>query len=481
MLLQLPRITPLFPEIFVLFMIAVVLLAGLFAKPRIAGRLTYLLTQTTLMGACILTFRFYDTETITTFNGMFIHDPLSQVSTLFVYVTTVFTLAYARQYIEERSIQQPEYYILTLFSVLGMMALISAGNFLSLYVSLELFSLPLYAMVALRRDLAAGSEAAMKYFITGAVASGMLLYGISMLFGTTNSLDLNVVASTTITLNPTMVIIYRFALVFIIAGVIFKLGAVPFHMWVPDVYQGAPTSVTLFISGAPKIAALALLFRLLTTALPSLHLQWTPILIAISITSMALGNLVAIVQTDLKRMLAYSSIAHMGYTLLGILTAGAVGYSAGLFYMISYSIMAVGAFGLLTLMSRAGVEVDKVGDLRGLNARNPWLALMMLFLMFSMAGLPPTVGFFAKLGVLQALIDAHLVWLAVLALIFAIIGAYYYIRVVKVMYFEEPDSQQLQPMQISGDMRFIISINGLGVLVLGLFPSALIDLCRSVF
>ena len=334
---------------------------------------------------------------------------------------------------------------------------------------------------ALQRDSMRGSEAAMKYFITGAVASGILLYGISMLFGAANTLDLSMIANASLAMNHDMAMIYHFALVFIIAGVIFKLGAVPFHMWVPDVYQGAPTSVTLFISGAVKLAALGLLFRLLIFALPSLHVQWQPIIITVAIISMALGNFVAIMQTNLKRLLAYSSIAHMGYLLLGILTATANGYSASLFYMVTYTMMAIGAFGLLTLLSRADVEFEDITDLKGLNARNPWLALMMLLLMFSMAGVPPTVGFFAKLGVLEALIASGFVWLAVLALVFAIIGAYYYIRVVKVMYFEEPDLQRSKPLPVSGDMRFIISINGLAMLLFGLFPSGLIELCRDVF
>ena len=472
-------LTLIVPEIFVLSMITLILLLGLFAKAVLVGRLSYLLTQITLIGLCILTFRFFDASVATAFGHMFVHDPLEQVLKLFVYLSTIFTLAYARQYIEDRAIPQMEYYLLTLFSVLGMMVLLSAHHFLVLYIGLELFSLPIYAMIALQRDARLGAEAAMKYFVTGAVASGILLYGISMLFGAANTLDFSMLASTVAIADHIM--LYRFALVFIIVGAAFKLGAVPFHMWVPDVYQGSPTSVTLFIGSAAKLTALGLLFRLLVTALPALQVHWAPILISIAVASIVLGNFVAIVQRNIKRMLAYSSIAHMGYLLLGILTGTVAGYAASLFYMIVYAIMATGAFGLLILLSRAGVEVEDLNDLKGLNANHPWLALMMLLLMFSMAGIPPTVGFFAKLGVLQALVSVHFVWLATLALVFAVVGAYYYIRVVKIMYFDEPDKHSINAVSISSDMSFVLSINALAVLVLGIFPSTLIDFCRSVF
>lgn len=469
---------PALPEMFLLGMTCVVLLINLYL-PQYEQRLSYYLAQITVLGTLLLLVSFYGTATTVVFHNGFILDPVAVLLKTFILISVFFAFIYARPYISERHIPVNEYYVLGLFSLLGMLVLVSSYNFLTLYLGLELNTLPLYAMVALRRDDALATEAAMKYFVMGALASGMLLYGISMLYGATHSLVFTTVAhAIAVTPGPHQLILI-FGLVFVFAGLIFKLGAVPFHMWIPDVYQGAPTSVTLFIGSAPKIAALGMAIRILVSAMPGLILQWHEMFIIVAVLSIALGNVVAIVQSNLKRMLSYSAIAHMGYMSLGLLAGTPAGYAAAVFYMINYAIMSLGAFGILILLSRSGIEAEEINDLRGLNARNPWFALMMLLIMFSMAGVPPLVGFFAKLGVLEALIGVHMVWLATLALIFAIIGAYYYLSVVKVMYFEEPEF--ITPVKTTREMYMAISINGIVLLLLGLFPSSLIGLCRSVF
>ncbi|MFI4963672.1 MAG: NADH-quinone oxidoreductase subunit NuoN, partial [Legionellales bacterium] len=347
---------------------------------------------------------------------------------------------YSRSYIDERKIPASDYYVLGLFATLGMMILVSAHSMLTIYLGLELMSLPVYAMTAIRRTDSDSSEAAMKYFVMGAIASGMLLYGISLVYGATGKLDLLEVANAIAANWQQEHMLITFAMVFILAGVGFKLAAMPFHMWAPDVYQGAPSSVTLFISAAPKIAALGMAFRLLTLGLIDVTTQWQQIVLVMALLSTGLGNLFAVVQTSIKRLLAYSAISHIGYALFGLLAANAAGYSASLYYILVYSIMSVAAFGLIVLMSNHGMEIDNIEDLKGLSKRSPWLAFMMLIVMFSMAGVPPTVGFFSKLLVLKALVDVHLTWVAVLGLLFTVIGAYYYVRIVKVMYFDQPVS-----------------------------------------
>jgi NADH-quinone oxidoreductase subunit N len=468
-----PNLIPLLPEIFLLSMICFILLTDLVFKSK-QRVLIYYLSQVALIGCFILSGYLYHSPTSIILNNSFILDPLASLLKLFIYISTFFVFWFSRYYISERKMPLAEYYILTLFAVLGMMLLVSSHNFIVLFLALELSVLPVYALVALWNDSPYGAEASMKYFVMGALASGMLLYGLSMLYGATGSLIM-----TPVTQSPHDLLMV-FALVFILAGIAFKFGAAPFHSWVPDVYTGAPTAITLFITSAPKIAALGLAFRLLVDTLPSLQPQWQALLIVISISSMALGNIAAIIQTNLKRMLAYSSIAHIGYMSLGLLAGNAEnGNAAALFYMFAYTLMAVGAFGLLVLLSRAGIEIENISDLRGLNTRNPWLAFMMLLIMFSMAGIPPTVGFFAKLWVLESVIQIHMVWLATLALIFEIIGAYYYINVVKVMYFEEPDD--VTPFVYPDNLTMAMSIIGMMVLVLGIIPSGMIMLCRSVF
>lgn len=474
----LPQFSLALPEIFILCMACFILLVDVCVAER-HRIVTYILVQLTLVGAFFITlpqFKDYPSA-ILTFSGHYVVDELAVISKLCIYVFSFFAFVYARQYIEARKISRSEYYLLGLFAVLGMSIMASAYSFLTIYLGLELLSLALYAMVAMYKESGIASEAAMKYFVLGSLASGLFLYGISLLYGMTGDIQIHAVSQVLLAHNDLVSVV---ALIFVLAGLIFKFGAVPFHMWVPDVYQGAPTPVTLYIASAPKVAAFAVTLRILVQAMPSLHANWEAMLIVMSILSMFLGNLLAIAQTNLKRMLAYSSIAHIGYTLLGILAGPAApqGYSAAMFYIVTYVLVAAGAFAIIAIMSQKGVEFDELNDYRGLNARNPWLAFMMLLLMFSMAGVPPTVGFFAKLGLLEALVQAKLVWLAVIALLCALIGAYYYLRVVMLMYFEEPAEGHAEPIQMAPDMFLAISINGAAALFLGLLPSFFIDICR---
>lgn len=465
------------PELFVLSMACIILLVDLYYRQK-RLLLTYTLTQATLIGATILSVMQLNAPTIFAFDGQFIRDQLSTVLEITIYVISFMIFMFSRDYILDRgNMGRGEYYVLGLFSILGMMILVSAHSLLTIYLGLELLSLPLYAMVAMHRDSDEATEAAMKFFVMGALSSGMLLYGMSMVFGAANSLDITTISQAMS--NGGNNTIYVLGLIFIVAGVIFKLGGAPFHMWVPDVFEGAPNAVTLFVAAAPKLAGFGMAIRLLVETFPTLEVQWQPLLILVAIVSMAVGNILAITQSNIKRMLAYSSISHIGYVMLGLIAGTANGYAAAMFYMISYVFMTTAGFAVLILLSRQGFECEKISDLQGLNTRNPWLALMMLITMFSMAGIPPLIGFFAKLGVLEALIDVHMVWLAVVAIIFAIIGLYYYLRVVKVMYFDRPT--QADPVLYNADARAMISINGLILLFFGLFPGALFTLCHFVF
>jgi len=407
---------------------------------------------------------------------MFVDDLMADVLKLAVYLSVMVLLAYSRPYIAARGLLRGEFFTLVLFATLGMMVMISANHLLTLYLGLELLSLSLYAMVALQRDSAVATEAAMKYFVLGSLASGMLLYGMSMLYGATGTLGIPQLAEI-ILAGGAREIVLVFALVFIVAGLGFKLGAVPFHMWVPDVYHGAPTAVTLFIGTAPKLAAFAFIMRLLVQGLGAEQLveEWSQMLVVMAVLSLAIGNVTAIVQTNLKRMLAYSTIGHMGYVLLGILSGDLVGYGASMFYVVVYMLMNLGAFGMILLLSRSGFEAENLDDFKGLNQRSPWYAFLMLLVMFSMAGVPPTVGFFAKLAVLQAIISAGFVWLAVVAVLFSLIGAYYYLRLVKLMYFDTP--ADTAPIAPRGDVRLLMSANGLAMLLLGILPEPLMALC----
>lgn len=468
---------PASPEIALLIMACVVLVIELFVTQK-TSLLTYLATQLSLLISMALLIHLHTVPAQFIFHQQFTWDLVAYFVKLAILVFSIFAFIYARDAIKSLGINSGEYYLLGLFSILGMLVLTSANSLLTLYLGLELLSFPLYALIALQRHASNAVEAAMKYFILGALASGLFLYGLSLLYGATHSLIIPVIHQALLQGGQSSLLLTT-GLVFILAGIAFKIGAAPFQLWVPDVYQGAATPITLFIGAAPKIAGLALAIRLLVEALPVLQGDWRFLLAIVAILSFSLGNLVAIVQTNLKRMLAYSAIAHMGYALLGLVAGSVIGYAMSLFYMFAYGFMALAAFGLLVVVSKSG-EVETISDLRGLNARNPWLALMMLITMFSMAGIPPTVGFFAKLGILQALIDVHLLWIATLAIIFAIIGAYYYINVIKVMYFEEPEPTLLG-LGLAPDAYLALSINAILLLVFGLFPSQLMWLAESVF
>ncbi len=466
------------PEMIVLATACLALLADLFLREHCKS-IAYFISCLGLLLALVISSLYLGNFKILTLNGLFISDDAGNLMKIFVYITVLFSFIYAQHYIDERKMPGGDYYVLGLFSTLGMMVLISAHSLLTIYLGLELMSLPLYAMTAIRRTNSDASEAAIKYFVMGAIASAMLLYGISLIYGATGKLDLLEVANAIAANWQQENSLLTFGLVFILAGVGFKLAAVPFHMWAPDVYQGAPTSVTLFISTAPKIAALGMAFRLLTIGLIDITAQWQQILLVMAILSTGLGNLFAVVQTNVKRLFAYSAIAHIGYALFGVLAASSAGYSAALYYIVVYGLMSSAAFGLIVLMSSQGMEIESIDDLKGLSKRNPWLAFMMLIVLFSMAGVPPAVGFFTKLLVLKALVDAHLMWVAVLGLLFTVVGAYYYLRIVKIMYFDQATNSQ--PIIISKTNSLIYSVNCLALLFLGIFPSALISLCINAF
>ena len=473
MTFPMPNLIPALPEIFVLVMVSLILILDLFlsAKTRFV---TYALSQITLLGAAWITVSTHGAVPEYTFSNMFVDDAMSDVLKLMSYIAVSVVLVYSRTYISLRGMFRGEFFALVLFALLGMMVMISANHFLVLYMGLELLSLSLYAMVALQRDSAVATEAAMKYFVLGALASGLLLYGMSMLYGATGSLNINQIA-TVIQHSSGNHVILTFGLVFIVAGLAFKLGVVPFHMWIPDVYQGAPTAVTLFIGSAPKIAAFAFVARLLVEGFQGLVQDWQGMLVIMAFLSMAIGNITAIAQTNIKRMLAYSTISHMGFMLLGFLSGTLNGYSSSMFYVLVYVLMSLGGFGMIMLLSRQGFEAENLEDFKGLNQRSPWYAFMMLLLMFSMAGIPPTVGFFAKLSVLQAALQAGFIWLVVSAVLFSVIGAFYYLRIIKLMYFDAP--KDVTPIRPEGDMAMLMSANGLGVLALGILPQPLMALC----
>jgi NADH-quinone oxidoreductase subunit N len=468
-----PDFAPAYPEIFLLVMVCVVLLADLAwgeKKPYVA----YVLAQFALLGCALITFATSAPEVVYTFSGMFVDDAMADILKMLVYITVSTVLVYSRTYIAMRGLFSGEFFSLALFATLGMMVMISASHFLTLYLGLELLSLSQYAMVALRRDSVVATEAAIKFFVLGALASGFLLYGMSMVYGATGTLDITRVTEVIRSgaINHSVLVV---GLVFIVAGISFKLTAAPFHMWAPDVYEGAPTAVALFIGSAPKFAAFGFVMRLLVEGLGAMVADWQGMLIILAVMSMMIGNLAAIAQTNIKRMLAYSTISHMGFMLLGIIGADENGYSSSMFYVLVYVLMTLGTFGMIMLLSRQGFEAEKLDDFKGLNRRNPWYAFITLLLMFSMAGIPPTVGIYAKLAVLQAVLSAGYVWLAVLAVLFSLIGAFYYLRIVKLMYFDEPETDALILPQ--SDIKLLISANGLAVLAFGLFPQSLIALC----
>ena len=468
------------PEIFLLTMACVVLVVDVYIDDK-RRNLTYLLTQLTLLLTAVLITMGEAEQRVLAFNDMFVQDPLADTLKLFILAITFVIFVYSRDYLRDRDIFKGEFYVLGLFGVLGMMIMVSSANLLLLYLGLELMSLCLYAMVAFDRDNGNASEAAMKYFVLGAIASGMLLYGMSILYGLSGSLAIADVAETiaAVESGSDVQIGLVFALVFIVVALAFKLGAVPFHMWIPDVYHGSPTTVTAYLSSAPKIAGFAIVIRLLVEGLGGLHADWQMMLVILAVLSMAAGNVIAIAQTNIKRMLAYSTISHVGFILLGILAGTADGYASAMFYTLAYAVMSLGGFGIVLYMSRAGFEADELDDYKGLNQRSPWFAFMMLILMFSMAGVPPTLGFWAKLAVLSAVVDVNMTWLAVVGVAFSIIGLFYYLRVVKLMYFD--DAVDTQPISCGRDMQIALSTNSVAILALGIYPAGLMSICSAVF
>ncbi len=477
-----------YPEIFMATAIVVVLLVDLFASSK-DRTITYVLSLATLAGCAVLTMADYNSgATEYAFNNMYVSDPLANLLKLFVYLSVAVTLIYSRGYVNDREMVGHnnlggEFYMLALFTALGQMIMISGNNMLIIYLGLELNSLALYALVALRREHSISTEAAMKYFVLGALASGFMLYGISMLYGATGSLDLTLIAEAT-SAGQVDQLILVFGLVFIVAGLAFKLGAVPFHMWVPDVYQGAPTAVTLLLGAAPKLAVFAIVVRLLIEGVPSMAIDWQQMLMVLAVLSMVLGNVTAIAQTNIKRMLAYSTIAQVGFMLLGLLSGvfegsdaadAANAYGSALFYMVTYVLTTLGSFGVIMLLARAGFEAENLEDFKGLNQRSPWFAAVMMILLLSLAGVPPMVGFYAKLSVLQAVIGAGHLWLAILGVLASLIGAYYYLRVIKMMYFD--DAVDNTALKVKTDMQVTLSANGLAVIALGILPGALMAAC----
>lgn len=479
-----------YPEILLMVMACVVALVDLGVKTPRRG-LTYAITQSTLAVVALLQWQYATAGfTLYGFDNMLVSDPMGNWLKCFATIAVMVTLVYARDYSAARDMisRGGELFTLTLFSLLGMFVMISGANFLVIYLGLELLTLASYALVALRRDDLNATEAAMKYFVLGALASGFLLYGMSMLYGATGSLDVAEVFRE-IAAGQIREKVLAFGLVFIVAGLAFKLGVVPFHMWIPDVYHGAPTAITLMIGGAPKLAAFALLMRLLVEGMWPLAAQWQQMLMFLSIASLLIGNLAALMQTNVKRMLAFSTISQMGFVLLGVIAGvvngsylgGANAYSSAMFYVITYVLTTLASFGVIILLSRNGFESDQLGDFAGLNQRSPLYAGIMAACMFSLAGIPPMVGFYAKLSVLQALLVSGLtmhIALAVFAVLMSLIGAFYYLRVVKIMYFDAAPAQAA-PIVASGEVRMVLSVNGLLVLVLGLVPGTLMALCAE--
>jgi NADH-quinone oxidoreductase subunit N len=471
------ELTFLIPEIVLFVLTCIILLVDTIGSSEDKSFIYWLSQSTLIVTVVLLVFLFPDSTTHA-MSMNFVSDPMGAILKVFICAYTSVVFFYSYDYLKEHELIRGEYFVLGLFAVLGMMVMVSAYSLLTIYLGLELLSLSLYAMVAMNRDSKSATEAAMKYFVLGALASGMLLYGISMLYGVSGAIDLASL-SAYISQQTGNNILLIFGLVFVVVGIAFKLGAVPFHMWVPDVYQGSPTSVTLFIGSAPKIAAFGMAIRLLVDGMEGLVDSWQGMLIILAVLSMATGNIIAISQTNIKRMLAYSTIAHIGFLLLGIISGSQSGYAGSMFYVLTYALMSMGAFGMVILLGRKGYEADTLDDFKGLAVRSPWFAFIMLILMFSMAGVPPLVGFWGKWFVIKEIVAMGHISLAAIAVLFSVIGAYYYLRIVKLMYFDKAD--QMTAIKAGQGMRFVLSINGLALLVLGFMPGMLMALCLGAF
>ena len=469
------------PEFWVLAMACVIMIVDLFLREERRG-IIHMLAMLTVIFAAIITLRgdylVDGVRSVTTFNGSFIRDPMGDVLKVFSFVIMGLIFTYSKFYLRGFKMFRADFFTLSLFALLGVMLLISANSMLMIYLGLELISLSVYALVAFNRDSGRGTEAAMKYFVLGSMASGMLLYGMSMIYGATGSLDLPEIAQA-IQSQGSGDILLTFGLVFVVVGIAFKFGAVPFHMWIPDVYEGAPPAVTLFISSVPKLAAFAMAYRFLSSGLGDMHVHWQSMLAVLALLSIVLGNLAAIMQTNIKRMLAYSTISHMGFVFLGLLPGTAYGFGASMYYVIVYGVMSIASFAMVILLSSKGVEAENLDDFKGLNRRSPFYAAVMGLVMFSMAGVPPMVGFFAKLMVLKAVIEAGMMWLAITAVVFAVIGAFYYLRIVKYMYFDDPENETAITAPV--DFGTALTLNGAMILGLGMFSSSLIAICMTSF
>ena len=468
----------LLPEFYLVAAACLLLLLDAFMRPEQRGTLHWISIVVLLVAAYMVVAGQPDV-TVTAFGDMFVRDQTAEILKVFALLCTVLVFVYARPYLLDRKQYVGEFYTLMIFATIGVMLLVSAGNLVMIYLGLELLTLSSYALVALNRDSPLSSEAAIKYFVLGALSSGMLLYGMSMVYGATGTLDLAQLHGAVP--HSAMPHLLVFGLIFMLVGIAFKLGAAPFHMWIPDVYQGASTPVTTFIASTSKLAAFGMAWRLLETGLGDLSQHWQLMLAVIAVLSMAIGNLVAIVQTNLKRMLAYSTISHMGYLMMGLVNAGPEGYASAMFYAICYALMSTVAFGVILALARAGFECEEISDLKGLNQRSPWFAALMALAMFSLAGVPPLFGFYAKYLVLQAAIDAHMLWLALAGAVFAIIGLYYYLHVVKVMYFDKAEEGGADQSAPDMSMRVVLSLNALALLVLGVYWGPLLGWCRHSF
>jgi NADH-quinone oxidoreductase subunit N len=467
------------PELFLLGAISVILLLDLFISERFQN-LTYYLTLATLAVTGYFAVGLIG-ESRVIFDGTFVLDSVASTFKVFIVGFSVVAMIYSRYYLRVHNLLKGEYFVLVLLSVLGMMVMASAHSLLTVYLGLEIMSLSLYTMIAIARDRAVAVEAALKYFVLGAIASGLLLYGMSMIYGVTGNLNIAEIASFAMisSLTSEQILILNFGLVFLVIGVAFKFGAVPFHMWIPDVYHGAPTSVTMFLSTVPKIAATAMLVRLLIDGLGEFQAYWADLFMVLAILSIAVGAVVALMQTNIKRMLAYSTISHVGFVLLGFVTGAVEGYGAAAFYVLAYVLMSLAAFGCIIALNKKGFEADKISDFKGLSKGSPWFALIMLVVMLSMAGVPPFIGFYSKLFILQQVVSAGYIYLAIAAVIFAVISAYYYLQIIKAMYFD--DLQKDLKVSASMDIRLVLSINGILIFVVGLMPSYWMELAISLF
>lgn len=464
-------------EIFIFVAGCAVLCADLFIPREYRSRLHWAVIASMLVAA-VAAMQSFSHPPVEALNGFFVSGPLEAILKATVLFAAAGSLAFSRQFLDASGMLRGEFHALALFATLGMLVMVSAGHFLSLYLGLELMSLCLYAMIAMRRNSVHASEAAIKYFVLGALASGLFLYGVSIIYGATGHLSIAEVAQAVASGDFASGIALSLGLVFALAGLAFKLGAAPFHMWLPDVYEGAPAPMTLFIAAAPKVAAMALMIRVLADALAFMHNEWQDMLIVLAIASLAVGNITAIAQTNIKRMLAYSAIAHSGFMVLGVLAGGPEGLAAAVFYVAAYALMTVGGFGIVVLLSTDAEEDGELSSLKGLASRNSLIAGVLAGLMLSMAGVPPVVGFAAKLVVLQAVAEAGLIWLAAVAVLFSAVGAFYYLRVIKLMFFDNP-SENAEAIRLSHPASLLVALIGVLILVLGMFPGAILSACEA--